>query len=168
MRDAVALLEPLERLDDLAHVARVARLRHHVAVGSRRERRLEVGAAERAPDRIHPHPALAATELAAPEPLRHDRPCRRLAVGRDRVLEVEDEAVGREREGLGEHPLVTARDEVERAPAAAHAVVFRIIAFRRATITTSPCWFRARCSNVTMPHCGRDFDSRLPTTWVSA
>src|SRR5260370_28462886 len=101
-----------------------------------------------------------------PAPLRHDRARRRLAVGRDRVLEVEDEAVGGQRERLGEHLLVAARDEVERAPAA-HAVFLRIIALRRATMTTSPCWFRARCSKVTMPHCGRDFDSRFPTTSVS-
>ena len=34
-------------------------------------------------------------------------------------------------------------------------------------ITTSPCWLRARCSKITMPHCGRDFDSRFSTTSVS-
>src|SRR2546425_3791893 len=39
----------------------------------------------------------------------------------------------------------------ERAPAPAHqGPRLRIIALRRATITTSPCWFFARCSKVTM------------------
>ena len=43
----------------------------------------------------------------------------------------------------------------------------RIMAARRQRITTSPCWFFARCSKITMPHCGRDFDSRFSTTSVS-
>ena len=36
----------------------------------------------------------------------------------------------------------------------------RIMAWRRARMTSSPCWFFARCSKVTMPHCGRDFGGR--------
>src|SRR5437870_13258350 len=72
-------------------------------------------------------------------------------------------------EGLGEHPVVATRHEVERPAPPRHpqALRLRIIALRRATITTSSCWFRARCTNVTMPHCGRERDSRLSTTSVS-
>ena len=44
----------------------------------------------------------------------------------------------------------------------------RIIAARRHVMTSSPFWFLARCSKMTMPHCGRDFDSRFSTTSVSA
>ena len=65
----------------------------------------------------------------------------RLAVGRPRVLQVEDETVGRQGEGAGKHPIVAAGDEVKRAPPPRHAQAsfLRIMALRRATITTSPC-----------------------------
>ena len=164
----VMLLEPVQDLDDRADVGRAAGLRDHVAVGACRDRLLEVRLAEPGGDRIHPHPALAAAEVAA-EPLPDHAAGRRLAVRRDRVLEVEDQAVGRDGQRLGEHAVVAARHEVERAAPAAHdqAPFLRIIALRRATITTSPFWLSARCTNVTMPHCGRERDSRLSTTSVS-
>jgi len=129
----------------------------------------EVRGPERAPDRVHPDPAFSGAELSSAEPVPDHGPRRDLPVGRHRVLEVEDQPVGGERERLREHLLVAARHEVERAPAPAHqGPRLRIIALRRATITTSPCWFFARCSKVTMPHCGRERDSRLSTTSVSA
>ena len=82
-------------------------------------------------------------------------------------VQIQDQAVGGERERLGDHLLVAAGDEVERAPHAA-APRRRIIAARRHVMTSSPFWFLARCSKMTMPHCGRDFDSRFSTTSVSA
>src|SRR2546425_7793146 len=169
VRDPVALLEPLERLGDLASVGGVARLRYHVAVGAGDDRLREVRGPERAPDRVHPDPAFSGAELSSAEPVPDHGPRRDLPVGRHRVLEVEDQPVGGERERLRGHLLLAARPERERAPAPAHpGPRLRIIALRRATITTSPCWFFARCSKVTMPHCGRERDSRLSTTSVSA
>src|SRR5204863_8741712 len=108
-----------------------------------------------------------AAEVERLEPLAHDRTRRGLAIRRHRVFQVEDQTVGGQRERLRDHLLVAAGDEMERATAGHHASFLRIIAWRRQRITTSPCWFLPRCSNVTMPHCGRDFDSRLSTTSVS-
>ena len=167
------MLEAVEHFDDLADVARVARLGHDVALGAPGHRHLDVRHAEAGGDRVHPHPALAAAEIQLAEPARDDRPRGFLQIGGDGVLEIEDEAVGGQREGLGDHLLVAAGHEVQRAAAprqghGGQAERLRIMALRRARMTRSPCWLRARCSNVTMPHCGRDFDSRLSITSVSA
>src|SRR5438309_104783 len=89
----VAVLEAVEDLRDLPHVPRVAGLRHHVARRPPRDRLCEIVATQSGGDGVHAHPALTAAEVA-PEPLAHDRPRSRLALGRYRVLEVEDEAVG--------------------------------------------------------------------------
>src|SRR5205807_7216982 len=98
--DGVAVLEPVERVRDLPHVAGVPGLGHHVAVGPAGDRRLQVGYPEAGGDRIHAHPALATAEVQVGEPAGDDRPRGRLEVGRHRVLQVEDEAVGGERERL--------------------------------------------------------------------
>src|SRR5882724_6994682 len=115
VRDPVSVLEAVEDLRDLPHVPRVAGLRHHVTRRAARDRLREIVAAQSGGDGVHAHPALAAAEVA-PQPLAHDRPRGRLAVGRDRILEVEDEAVGGQRERLLEHPRLAAGNEVERAP----------------------------------------------------
>jgi hypothetical protein len=161
----MAMLEAVEQLGDLADVAGVPRLRDHVAVRPPRDRLGQVVARELGGDGIHADPALAAAEVTR-QPLADDRARGRLAVRRYGVLEVQDEPIGGQRQRLLEHLLLTARDEMDRAPRH-QAVFFRIIAWRRARITSSPCWFFARCSKVTMPHCGRDFDSRLSTISVS-
>ena len=167
------MLEAVENLGDLADVTGVARLGHDVALGPASDGGLEIGHAQAGGDRVHAHPALAAPEVQLAEPARDDRPCLDLAVGRHRVLEVQDEAVGGQRQRLGDHLVVAAGHEVQRAAPlgqghGGYADFLRIMALRRARITRSPCWLRARCSKVTMPHCGRDFDSRLSTTSVSA
>ena len=50
----------------------------------------------------------------------------------------------------------------QRAPARVHDR-----AARRQRMTRSPCWLRARCSKTTMPHWGRERDSRISTTSLS-
>ena len=163
----VLLLQPLEDGHDAADVLGPARLRHHVAVGSPGDGLLQVGHGVLDEDGVHPHPALARTEVERLQPAPHDGPCGRLAVRRDGVLEVEDEPIGGQRQRLLDHLLVAAGDEVERAPHRP-ASRRRIMAARRQRITISPCWFFARCSKMTIPHCGRERDSRLSTTSVSA
>ena len=167
----VALLERVEHGGDAADVLGPARLRHHVAVGAARDGLGQVGLRVLGEDGIHADPALAAAEVERLEPPPHDGPGGRLAVGRHRVLEVQDQAIGGEGERLGDHLLVAAGHEVERPSHAEdprpQALRRRIMAARRQVITTSPCWLRARCSKITMPHCGRDFDSRFSTTSVS-
>ena len=135
----MALLEPLDDGDDAADVLGPVRLGHHVAVGPARDGLLEVGLGVLGEDGVHPHPALLAAEVERLEPAPHDGPGRRLLVGRHRVLEVEDQPVGGGGEGLGDHPLVAAGDEVERSPHAA-APRRRIIAARRHVMTSSPFW----------------------------
>ena len=57
----------------------------------------------------------------------------------DAVLQVEDEPVGRKREGPGDHLLVAAGDEMDRAAKLRHGVACRrIMAALRQRITTSP------------------------------
>ena len=120
VREAVAVLERGRGCcGDLADVAGVARLGHDVAVGPAGDGVLEVGHAEPGGDRVHAHPALAPAEVQLAEPAAHDGPRGRLEVGRHRVLEVEDEPVGGQGERLGDHPLVAAGHEVQRAPSLA-------------------------------------------------
>src|SRR5207245_3019055 len=125
----------------------------------------EVAAAEPGDERVHADPALAAPPVPALEQGADLRARRDLPVGRHRVLEVVDEAVGGQPEGLGHHLFVAAGDEVERPaqPLGHPASCLRIMAARRVRMTSSPCWFRARCSNVMIPPWARYFASPLST-----
>ena len=151
---------------DAPHVVSGARLGDDVAVRPRGDGFFEVWHGVLGEDGIHPDPALAPAEVERLEPAADDGPRGGLQRRGHGVLEVEDEPVGGERERLGDHLLLAAGDEVERA-AHAQPVFLRIMAARRQRMTRSPCWFFARCSKVTMPHSGRDLDSRFSTTSVS-
>src|SRR3972149_1234500 len=135
--------------------------------GSRRARPAEAGGRG-----VHAAPPLPPAEVQRLEPAEHDPPGLGLLFHGDRVLQVQDQRVGRERERLGDHLLVPARDEVERAPWPTHAggagTRRRIMAARRQRMTISPRWFLARCSKITIPHWGRERDSRFSITSVSA
>jgi len=69
-------------------------------------------------------------------------------------LEVEDQPSGREREPLRAASGRCARPRVERrrGRATLRRPSCAFIAFRRATMTTSPCWLSRGARNVTMPH----------------
>src|SRR3970040_1057991 len=103
---------------------------------------------------VHADPPLPPAEVQRLEPAEHDPPGLGLLFHGDRVLQVQDQRVGRAREGLGDHLLVPARDEVERAPGATHAggpgTRRRIMAARPARMTISPRWFSDRCSQITI------------------
>ena len=95
---------------------------------------------------------------------------RRLAVGRHRVLEVERDRVGRRARQLAQHVGLARRARTagcagERARGSRRPAVpvhERVAA--GAWHTSSSRWLKPRCSNVTMPWSGRDFDSRAATT----
>ena len=165
-RQPVPGLQTVEDGHDLADVVGAARLGDDVPMRPSGDRLLEIGDRVVARDRVHPDPAFLGAEIERLEPAPDDRARGRLLVRRDGVLQIEDEPIRGQRQRLLHHLLVAAGDEVQGAP---HDPPSRrrIMAARRQRITSAPCWFLARCSNMTMPHCGRDFDSRFSTTSVS-
>ena len=95
--------------------------------------------------------------------------------GRHAVLEVEDDHVGRGRGLLEPLGAVSGAEQPagpDLVPAPSGTLLgggrLRTMVFRDAVATTSPCWLRPVCANVTMPSPGLLFDSRLSVTSVSA
>src|SRR5262249_30784918 len=99
-----------------------------------------------------------------------------LLIRRARVFEVEDQGIGPERPRLFDFPRSVGRHEQPRAAgsrignghAAGAGYWRRIRAARLARTTTLPFWLMARCSKVTIPKPGRDFDRRTSRISVSA
>src|SRR5262249_28220831 len=89
----------------------------------------------------------------------------RLLVGDDGILEVDDQRVGLAFAGLLEFARGIARHEQHRTH---QTGLLCIIAIRRHLPTISSFWFKAWCSNSTMPAFGRDLDSLNESTFVVA
>src|SRR4029453_9717850 len=86
--------------------------------------------------------------------------------GGNRHLEGEDKGVGARFQRLLHPVRPVAGNEQERAQS--HRAPRFIRAVRSITQTSSSRWLYMRCSKVTMPASGRDFESLRPTTSVSA
>jgi len=149
-----AVLEPVEGSGRSRGRRRRSGLRHHVAVGARRDRRLEVGLAVAGGGADSSAPSARAGRnrgRATHRPRRAWPPCGRAPRG---VLEVEDQAVGGSVSARAAIRSVApgTKWSVRRGPRHAQAsYLAHSSRFRRATMTTSPCWLIARCTNVTMP-----------------
>ena len=98
------------------HVVDAADLGHDVGVGRVLHRGLDVLAAPTAHQVVDPHRALLAAEVRRLQPVGDFAANLLLAVGRHRVLEIEDQRVRIETQGLGQHSLVAAGDEMDGAP----------------------------------------------------
>ncbi len=98
-----------------------------------------VGAPRRAGG-IHPHDDLARTVAAGPHRRQHLGARGGLRLGRDRVLQIQDERVGGQGAGLLERPRVRAGHE-QHAPPRGHrgrALAMRAIAAGRPRVTAAP------------------------------
>ena len=127
IRRAAGVVQHGERL---AHRIGALDLGDQHGVGARPRRRGEIGLAPRGRQRVDAHDRLARAIAACPQRGAHLLARARLGLGRDRVLEVEDQRIGRQALRLVERARIGAR-HVEHAATGTdrsrHPAIFRLI-----------------------------------------